>query len=917
MTGSVSEPFGRERIVRADEPAAGEATWWDVYVEALRDSGIGPVSREVIEADAEHILRRGVLGAGVAGEPAWPASRVRTGVVMGAVQSGKTASMMAVLAKALDAGVDAVVVLGGTRTALWLQTFERVVEQFGGIPDPHLRRVLVPREGVLADADGSVDARSAYRLTQQLAKRAVDRRRPLVAVVMKNVAHIAAMAETLQDAVYPAVAAAGRPFHLLVLDDEADDSSVVDVVDPADVRQVPRRILDLWESRRRPGETTNVHVHATYVAYTATPQANFLQDPTNPLAPHDFVASLRAPGAEGDPQVRSSSYRVPEGAAAWYTGGDVYYRLLDGVPLCVPADTSDDETLIDAVRGYLVAAAIRVLRQPDRAGPGTARGLSFSTRGEAASGAVKPMSMLVHPSSAKERHFDVAAQILAWSAGDGGDAGPAHGDRALRTAGILADLRSSPQAWTRWWEDYQRSARLAHEALDLPTVPAVPERWEDVERVLLDEVVPATAVAVINSDENADDRPRFGPAQSEDGRWVAAPNLSTIFVSGNVMSRGLTLEGLTTTFFSRRSDEPLADTQMQMQRWFGYRGTYVDLCRVLLSPDQLDLFRQYHENDEALRRDVLAAMADGDRLAPVTVLQGQSFRATGKIANVRSAPVWPGPKPFVRHINPAGADGPNHQLIVDVFSEPVLSVPPADGRRGLLLERQMDLLETADLLDRLAYVDHGPGQESSEADRWRSVQNHADLDERDPAFPLYRAPAVAGSVDLALASPYAIAAYLRLWAASLERSVPGMVTTDESPLLWSLLDLEVKRQQQPRFSIGLRFGEGEPLTAGPLLDLPVEVRPMRRSLDENGGVASTWGSRNVTADGIRGDEHFDLLARGEDVRTALDGSRPAGSDGLLLFHVVQVESTASIAVGVVLPLGGPDHIKARRGGRGA
>lgn len=912
----MTDPFGGERLVLADDKA-DRTTWWEVYVDALSASGIGSASCAVIEADAEHILRQGVLGAGEPGGPAWPSSRVRTGVVMGAVQSGKTASMMAVVAKALDAGVDAIVILGGTRTALWAQTFERVVEQFGAMPEPHLRRILIPREGSLGEGDAGVDARSAYRLTKQLAQRAITRRRPMVAVVMKNVAHIAAMAETLQEAVYPAVAAEERPFHLLVLDDEADDSSVVGSIAPDAVRQVPRRILDLWESRRRPGETTNAHVHASYVAYTATPQANFLQDPGNPLSPRDFVASLRAPGAEGDPDVRSSSYRVPEGVSGWYTGGEVYYRLLDEVPLCVPTDTSTDDSLIDAVRGYLVASALRVIRAPGRLGPASARAVRHATRAEAAACAVKPMSMLVHPSSAKDRHFDVAERILAWS--DGSEVHlRAEGARSLGCAGIVEDLEVNRQSWVRWLEDYQRSAGIAQTTLELQTAPAVPatDQWADVARVVLEEIVPGTSVAVINSDENADDRPRFGPTTARDGTWRSAPNLSTVFVSGNVMSRGLTLEGLTTTYFSRRSDDPLADTQMQMQRWFGYRGSYIDLCRVLLGADQLDLFRQYHENDEALRRDVLAAMSVGGGLPPVTVLQGKTFKATGKISNLRSVPVWPGPKPFVRHMNPAGADERNHELIADLFSGAVLKVPTETGDRGLLLERRLDLLETADLLDSLVYLHHGPGSTGFEADRWKSVEHHAELDDDDPVFPLFRAPTVKDSVDLGLSSPYAIAAYLRLWAAALERRVPGMVTTDESPLLWRLLDLKVKREQQPRFSVGVRFGTGDPIAVGPLTQLPAVVRPMRRDKDGT-MLASTWGSRNVTAGGIRGDEHFDLLARSEDVRTSLDGSRPAGSDGLVLFHVVGMGSEASIAVGMALPLGGPDHVEATRGGPGA
>ena len=183
-------------------------------------------------------------------------------------------------------------------------------------------------------------------MTDQLAARAVAKRRPIIAVVMKQVAHLERVARTLHDVVFPQVKELDRTFHLLVVDDEADDSSI----DESDLtqsstlqeRQVPRRIVDLWESRQDPGETAMPQLFATYLAYTATPQANFLQDQSNPLAPKDFVVCLRTPGADGDPERREPSYRVPEGLPGWYTGGDVYYRTLDDVPLCMTVDDLPD-----------------------------------------------------------------------------------------------------------------------------------------------------------------------------------------------------------------------------------------------------------------------------------------------------------------------------------------------------------------------------------------------------------------------------------------------------------------------------------------------------------------------------------------------------------------------------------------------
>jgi hypothetical protein len=558
-----------------------------------------------------------------------------------------------------------------------------------------------------------------------------------------------------------------------------------------------------------------------------------------------------------------------------------------------------------------------LLGQPDALGPASARTVAFPTKREATERVAAPMSMLVHPSSAKDDHFDCAAQILGWAAGSGPRGGRellAAGEKGLASEGIRIDLVENEQHWRRWLEEYRRGASVAASAMEVSPPPRVPEQvdWERVRSLILDDVVPGTTVAVINSDEHADDRPQFAPS-SHDGGWLAPSNLSTIFVSGNVMSRGLTLEGLTTTYFSRRSGTPLADTQMQMQRWFGYRGSIIHLCRIFLSAEQLVLFQQYHSNDEALRRDVLAAMgANFTSRPPLAVLQGARFSATGKVANLRASQLWPGYKPFVRLMNPAGHDEANLELVAGLFeSQPVLEVPASTGRQGLLLQEKRSLIETAELLDGLRYQNHQPGTAGPENARWSSIENHAGLSAGDPCWPLYRAPAEGPEGrDLGVASPYWIAAYLRLWAAALERRIPGMYTTDEPSSPWSLVDLEAKVRQQPRFSIGIRFGDGVRVSDGPMSRLPVAAYGMKRKVD-NDQLEAGWGARGRGSEGIHGDEVFDLRARGLSLREVADGPRPPGQDGQVLFHLVERDDESlTLAVGVVLPVGGPDNVEA-------
>ena len=916
-------PHGREHVVLGPIPST-DTTWWRNYARQLKESGIGATSRRVIEDDANYIVDRGVFGAGEPSNGGWPGSRERTGLVMGAVQSGKTASMMAVTAKALDRGVDAIIVLSGTRTALWRQTFERVVEQLDFTTDRHLRRILVPND---ASPEGTnTILQNLYSLTAPKARRAIPRRRPILAVAMKHVAHLEQLGLMLHEVVYPVAALREGPFHVLVIDDEADDSSVVDAeaeegADDIFIRrkQVPRRIVDLWESRQRPGVTVNDQVYATYLAYTATPQANFLQDDSNPLAPRDFVASLRTPGAEGTPTVRSSTYRVPEGINAWYTGGDVFYKSLSSIPLCQPTDKISDKDLVpDAVRAFLVSSAVRLLREGCQLGPFSASQASFATKAETKASSPEVASMLIHPSSATEEQFEVANELLKWSLGNAEALASSDRltDRSLGSAGIKHDMHMNASKWTRWLDEYQQSAKMTVENYPESAPRAVPTsaEWPAVQRLIVEEIIPATSVSVINSEEAADDRPAFSPTL--DGEtWRAPRNLSTIFVSGNVMSRGLTLEGLTTTLFTRTADAPVADTQMQMQRWFGYRGKYIDLCRVFMPHAQIDTFFRYHQDDEALRRDVLRTMESGGKAPDVTVLQGRSYRATGKISGVRGIPLYPGPKPFIQHMNTPGADDDNLALVRDLFQGEHSPMDTRGSGRGLLLEETFSLHAAADILDRLRYSEHSPGPDGPEARRWSSIAHHAWISEGDPALPLYRAPRSSSSVDLGLRSPYTIAAYFRFWAACLVRRVPGVVTADEPPAIWDLLDLAVLRERQPKFRVGLRFGGGTEVRHGPLADLSVPVRTMRRRLNRTTQLLeSTWGSRNERDGKIRGDEMFDYEMREETPRTAPSGARRPGSNGLILFHPIERgDGEPTIAVGLNIPLGGPDHMRAQRG----
>ena len=913
-------------------PVPQEAdSWWTRYKAQL--TGLTETARASVEADSRYILQRGILSADTAKPEEWSSRRSRTGLVMGSVQSGKTASMLGVSALAIDNGIDIIVVLAGSRLSLWRQTYERLVQQLDSGEDNAQkikRRLLCPLPGI-AMSEQTLPLTTTYRLPPAQVRQRLSQGKPLIIVAMKQTDHLHALAASLRANVFSAVKELDRTVQMLVLDDEADDGSILDAIvessqDPiyGRLKQIPRAIANLWD----PPQGSPENLFSTYIAYTATPQANLLQEDHNPLAPRDFLISLRTPLDVGHPvdtsdpgnlnAPRSSSYPEAVGIRSYYTGGEVFYRRAEAAKLCVPTTNSVQQDLADAVRAFLVAGAIR-LHRSGRLGPVSAITAQFDAEHEALACVAPPHSMLYHPSAAITDHFRGAEDILLWAGIQ--DRATARnlldaGDARLPDS-LVNDLRAEPTPWAQWLDKYRASAEAIEGEFNVLPPITFPD-WQTIETLLIEEVIPGTRVAVVNSDPNADDRPAYTPSQDPaTGKWRAARDTCTIFVSGNVMARGLTLEGMTTALFQRSSANPLADTQMQMQRWFGYRGSYIELCRVFASSDQLALFRAYHDVDEAVRTAITERMMNGS--PEPAVLQGLNFEATGKIAGVGNLPLSPGARPFVTVINEGKQEDPNADVVAELFARPSSDLTVADVQRGRILDVPLKLTEAADLLDRLTFAQYRPGRVGFHADFWSRIEARAHAVSPLPDRPFYRPPVRHGEGDLTRrACPYAIAAYLRLWSASLARSITGLFVTGRPGDLWSYADLGRKTAEQPRFWVGIRYGDGAEVSNGPLAQLPFKIRATTKRV-VGGELKTTWGASDPNAGPgqYRGDVYFDYYHRyGAVPSSDITTWRPSGSDGQILFYVNQLPSDLypTIAVGVCIPAGGPEQFSATRAG---
>ena len=789
-------------------------------------------------------------------------------------------------------------------------------------------------------------------------EQALKDKRPVILIIPKIADHLAALASTLKTTLEPFAAQHDGPIHMAIFDDEADDASVLDA---SQNKLIPRRIEQLWSGSFH-GTTRHPNIFATYIAYTATPQANFLQYANNPLAPDDFCLALRTPYKSGTTAAteRTTTFTEPEGIKRYYTGGDFFYREFPSEGLgriCwtktfpqrnhfehdddwyAAVRKTNDEMLYDGLRAYLVAAAIRLDEHMAKGGFGYTNFESDSLlEEEVATKLPKPQSMLVHPTVQTSGHFEERRRILLWANGYEPDSktlsrgvryAAEEGSLELRAAGIRARIEQEEDAWKSWYRSY-------HDSLDrLSDVPGTGflkahaiASWTTIKETLINEVVPAVSLKVINSDEDADERPtfEFKPDPSEPSYGYPPKDLLTIFVAGNVLARGVTIEGLTTTVFSRSTSTPSADTQMQMQRWFGYRGGFAHLPRLFTYDDQLRLFEDYHDHDVLVRTEILKNMdLTAGGLSPTALIHGSNSWATRKVSTRRVA-MHPGPHPSIRLLNPH--HGNQHVLegLLETMGDKLRELPTQQDK-GYIFDHLFSLHDIANLLDRFVYDDHDPrpvrpeevGKVADDAFAlWATLHKRYNFPKGTQFFRPNRSSNEASGLRAVEPDgcPYMIAAYLRFWDLALNQAnLRGLFPKYAPRLTW---EIEREALKAPYFYVGIRNGSLDEWNA------QSQIRQVRRDLQDNDKhtlIKTLWGGSQAkdSTGAYYGDQFFDYHLSNFDPPEQPEGDqsrwRPKGDPGLLLFHVIGASSPGGspmVTVGLSLPKDGPDQIAALR-----
>ena len=491
---------------------------------------------------------------GLLENPAKDGNWDRRGMVIGHVQSGKTANYTGLICKATDAGYKVIIVIAGIHNNLRQQTQRRIDQGFVGFDSSRLMLNRPGTPGIVGV--GRLDSSrkpNVFTNTMRDFDKATatsvgipleNLTEPAVFVIKKNSHTLRNLIDWLRDHnSRQGTASISSP--LLLIDDEADNASINIGKGRDEVSRINGQIRQLL----------NLFDRSCYVGYTATPFANIFIDPDNEnemfgddLFPRHFIRSL------DPPDNYFGATRV------FLNQNQRFIRHIDDNEDILPLRHKIDhrvrslpESLRTAVRAFIVARAIR------------------SARGQAR----EHHSMVVNASRFTHVQTQLRNEIHAFV-----DQVRSH----VRVNGAKPEVEAL----------HDVEIHALRGVFDQEYSEEVGLPWSRVQSFLWES---ASTVKVVEVNSHA-----TGTLDYEEHTGTG---LNVIAVGGFSLSRGLTLEGLVTSYFLRNS--MMYDTLMQMCRWLGYRTGYDDLCRIWMPEEAEGWYAHIADSIEELR-DELRAM---------------------------------------------------------------------------------------------------------------------------------------------------------------------------------------------------------------------------------------------------------------------------------------------------------------------
>lgn len=506
--------------------------------------------------------------------------RKRYGLVLGDVQSGKTSTYSGLICKAADAGVKVVILLAGITENLRQQTQERIEEDIVGLTirtdNFHNNQPTNVGVGTLPGWENKVTTFTLYEDDFNMARAksmsSIGSQKSIVLfVVKKNVPVLTHLHEWLTGSNQHLNADGKLPYSLLLIDDEADNASI----------NTKDSTLDPTATNRKIREICEVFMDSNYVGFTATPFANIFINPetdeemvTADLFPKDFIYVLPTPdpyiGAQkifGQPSKEHPNYgscsymldncyitdikeltnaEIHNLTEQQLNEGPIYFKHQKTWRGQLPS------SLIESVRCFYLANAIRDLDINQQ---------------------ISPRTMLINVSRYVGVHSYLKKEIDQLVTND------------YKEIRINFSVDHDKNVKNELYMELHRLFEIHYSSCG--------HTWEEVgaKNSLLRGEKPKVIV-VNGTKESREDTPDY----------KRNPSLRLIAVGGFALSRGLTLKGLSTSYFYRNTST--YDVLMQMGRWFGYRPNYEKVCRIWITNTSANWYHEIAEATEELKSEL-------------------------------------------------------------------------------------------------------------------------------------------------------------------------------------------------------------------------------------------------------------------------------------------------------------------------
>lgn len=536
---------------------------WSSYRRILKSKKFSNDTIDMIESSAHRILNKLSLDT--------TNSDPIKGLVIGNVQSGKTANMAALMAMAADQGWNLFIVLSGTIENLRIQTQDRLIND-----------LKTARNVSWTPIDNVNDSNSFISSLDKLDFSKNSNKRYLM-VCLKNSTRLKNVLKWIKKDLKTR-----SKLKILIIDDEADQAGVNAAPakkknDEVERTKINQSIVNILTNKDEDGKKVSTQFNAlNYIAYTATPYANVLNEKPgqDSIYPSDFVSCLSVSNMYFGPQ------HIFGIAGTDYDGLSIINKIepseIDKIKnINIGLSNIMPKELESAILWFFCCFAIRKYRKQ-----------------------VSPVSMLIHTSQKQIHHEQVANLIKKWFS-------KLERLEFLKNCEIVFEKQTKLLTKEKFYKMYSNYGN--NDILDYPSFKEIANTLLEIYNYGMSAIKIDDSGSINfskgvhlcidncahNFIENNNEHIRLlYPTKNDNVDFTTG----FIVIGGATLSRGLTIEGLVSSYFLRTVKQ--ADTLMQMGRWFGYRGGYELLPRIWMTDVTKNQFEFLSILDYELRQEM-------------------------------------------------------------------------------------------------------------------------------------------------------------------------------------------------------------------------------------------------------------------------------------------------------------------------